>query len=89
MNNRLIYEEYIGKTQVLYECGKNSAKTWKKVKSILSWTSSGSPKQLFHKGLMPTKFSDIAYSQNEYFVEKVQQIRANKLGLSWAKLSSI
>ena len=77
VNNKLKYEEYKGKKQALDECGENSAKTWKKVKSILNWTSSGSPNQLFHKGLIRTKSSDIADSQNEYFVEKVQQIREN------------
>ena len=79
MNNRLKYEEYTGKRQALDECGENSSKTWKKVISILNWDSSGSPNQLFQKGFMRTKSSDIADSQNEYFVEKVQQIRENIL----------
>ena len=77
MNNILKYEEYTGKRQALDECGENSAKAWKKVKSILNWASSDSPNQLFHKDLLRTKSSDIGDSQNEYFVEKVQKIREN------------
>ena len=59
------------------QCGENSGKIWRKVKSILNWCNSGAPNQLFYKGKVRTKSEDIANSQNEFFVEKVQQIRSN------------
>ena len=59
------------------ECGKNSAKTWKNVKGILNWQSSGSPSKLFYKGSLRTKSQDIADSQNDFFIDKINQIRSN------------
>ena len=77
INNRLKYEEYTWQKARLDECSNNSAKTWKSVKGILNWQSSGSPAKLFYKGSLRTKSQDIADSQNEFFVEKIQQIREN------------
>ena len=77
VNNRLKYEEKKGQKLRLDECGTNSAKTWKNVKCILNWNSSGSPNQLFYKGSLRTKAQDIADSQNEFFIDKVQDILAN------------
>ena len=77
INNRLKYEESYWQKLRLDECGSNSAKVWKNVKGILNWQSSGSPSKLFYKGSLRTKAQDIADSQNEYFIEKVSQIRAN------------
>ena len=77
INNRLKYEESHWQKVRLDECGNNSAKTWKNVKGILNWKSSGSPSKLFYKGALKTKAQDIADSQNEFFIEKVAQIRAN------------
>ena len=58
-------------------CSNNSAKTWKNVKGILNWHSSGSPNQLFFRGSLRTKSQDIADCQNEYFTEKIDRIRTN------------
>ena len=77
INNRLKYEESSWQRSRLDACSNNSAKTWKNVKGILNWNSSGSPGKLFHKGSLRTKSQDIADSQNEFFIEKVEQIRAN------------
>ena len=66
INNRLKYEESHWQKVRLDECGNNSAKTWKNVKGILNWKSSGSPSKLFYKGALKTKAQDIADSQNEF-----------------------
>ena len=47
VNNRLKHEEIKGQRLKLDECGSSSAQTWKNVKSILNWNSSGSPNHLF------------------------------------------
>ena len=77
LKNRLKYEETKWQKIRLEECDTNSGKVWKNVKSILNWQSSGSPNQLFYKGLLRTKSQDIADSQNQFFVGKVQDILAN------------
>ena len=77
VNNRLKYEESAWQKSRLDACSNNSAKTWKNVKGILNWQSSGSPSKLFYKGSLKTKSQDIADAQNEFFIEKVEQIRAN------------
>ena len=75
VTNRLRYQESSWQRRRLSECGVNSSKTWKCVKGILNWNSSGSPTQLFYKGSLKTKSQDIADSQNQYFIDKVEQIR--------------
>ena len=76
INNRLKYEESFWKKSRLESCGDNPGKIWKNVKGILGWQSSGSPSKLFYKGVLRTKAQDIADSQNEFFIEKVDKIRA-------------
>ena len=77
INNKLKYEESQWQKARLEECGSNSAKVWKNVKGILNWQSSGSPSKLFYKGKLRTKAQDIADSQNEFFIEKINTIRSN------------
>ena len=43
----------------------------------LDWKTAGSPSQLFHNGRMINKPSEIADCQNNYFINKVSQIREN------------
>ena len=76
INNRLKYEEKKWQSVKLSEIGSNSAKTWKTLKGILGWKSSGPPSKLFYKGSLHTKAIDIANSQNEFFVEKINNIKA-------------
>ena len=77
VNNRLTYEQSAWQKTRLDACSNNSDKTWKNVEGILNWQSSVSPSKLFYKGSLRTKSQDIADSQNEFFIEKVEQIRAN------------
>ena len=55
INNRLKSEEKDWQRSKLIECGEDSSLLWKTVKGILSWTSSGSPSQIFHNGILWTK----------------------------------
>ena len=77
INNRLKYEESHWQKKSLDECWSNPAKVWKNIKGILNWQTSGSPNKLFFKRSLRTKAQDIADSQNEFFIEKVNDIRAN------------
>ena len=77
VNNRLKYEERHWQRVKLAACGDNTKSVWKNVKGILNWKSSGSPNQLFYKGLLLTKPQAVADAQNEYFLDKITNIREN------------
>ena len=77
VNNKLKYEESRWQKQRLSGCRGNSARTWKCVRGILNWHSSGSPNQLFFKGSLKTKPQEVAESQNQYFLEKIREIQEN------------
>ena len=77
INNRLRMEEKMWQKSRLNHCSNDSSSSWKCVKGILNWQSSGSPKMLFHDGLLRTKPLDIANIQNEYFIHKISTIRSN------------
>ena len=77
INNRLKFEERNWQKGKLEECGEDSSKTWKNVKGILNWKSSGSPNQLFYRGELINKPQAIAEAQNQYFLDKIHLIREN------------
>ena len=77
VTSRLKSEENNWKRYKLTECGRDSSKSWKTVKGILNWNSPGSPTQLFHNGHLYTKPQDIASTQNEFSLSKVELIRQN------------
>ena len=64
INNRLKYEEKSWEKAKLEECDGNPSKTWKSVKDILNWKSSGSPNQLFYQGQLISKPQELADAQN-------------------------
>ena len=51
--------------------------TYQLILGWLDWKSAGSPTQLFHNGSMLNKPSEIADCQNNFFLNKVKQIREN------------
>ena len=75
--NRLRYEGKTWQKTKLADCGDNSKAVWNNVKGILNWKSSGSPNQLFYKGSLITKPQTTTEVQNEYFLEKISNIRDN------------
>ena len=75
INNRLKYEERNWEKAKLEECDGNPSKTWKSVKNILNWKTSGSPNQLFYKGRLISKPQELADAQNEYFIDKIELLR--------------
>ena len=77
ITSRLRSEEKNWQRFKLAECGTDSAKTWKTVRGILNWQSSGSPTQLFHNGVLWSKPQDVATTQNDFFLQKINQIREN------------
>ena len=53
----------------------SSSTLWQNVKSWLSWGDSGPPSKLFHDGVIIGKPARIATVMNEYFINKVLQLR--------------
>ena len=75
INNRLKYEERSWQKFKLQECEGSPSKSWKNVKSILNWNTSGSPSQLFYQGRLVNKPQELADVQNQYFVDKINLLR--------------
>ena len=49
---------------------------WRNVKSWLSWGNAGPPSKLFLDGIMITSPARLAWSMNNFFINKVRQLRA-------------
>ena len=55
----------------------NIITVWKNVKNWLGWSSGGSPTKLVKDGRLFTKPSDLSRIMNEFFVNKVRNLRNN------------
>ena len=77
VNNRLKKEKENWQKQKLSKCESetNTGIIWKNVKSWIGWSTSGSPSQLFSGGQLLRKPSEIAECMNNFFVNKIRQIR--------------
>ena len=75
ITSQLRLDERAWQAKKLNEVEGSSAGSWKAVKGILGWSSSGPPTKLFHNGLMQTKSLQIANCQNNFFIEKVKKIK--------------
>ena len=53
----------------------NPSDMWKTAKSILGWTCSGPPTQLYHMGAYVTSPAGLAKTMNMFFLEKVKKLR--------------
>ena len=77
INNILKTEKRTWQTEKLKEASGDINKTWSKVKSWLGWSSGGPPTQLFENGLLLNKPSSLAKCMNEFFINKVRNLREN------------
>ena len=64
-------------TKKLKEAAGDASKTWGAIKSWLGWSSGGPPTQLFVNGRFINKPYDLAKCMNEFFIEKVRNLRSN------------
>ena len=55
----------------------NTSDTWKTVKNWLGWKSGGPPTQLVVDGELKSKPKDLSKCMNEFFINKVRNLRAN------------
>ena len=77
INNILKTEKKTWQSEKLKEAAGDVSKTWNSVKSWLGWSTGGPPTQLFENGLLLNKPSCLARCMNEFFINKVQNLRAN------------
>ena len=66
-----------GREKKLDKCFDDSSQLWKNVKCILNWNTSSSQTQIFNKGKIISKPEKVAEAQNEYFLEKIRDIKAD------------
>ena len=59
----------------LNNCEHDTGTLWKNVKSFIGWNKSGPPSQLFHNGKFENSPAGLASTMNNFFVEKVAQLR--------------
>ena len=77
LNNVLRKEKERWQKGKLQEFSEDSSSTWKNVKTWLGWTSGGPPTKLVVDGVMQTKPKNLATIMNDYFVNKVKNLREN------------
>ena len=59
------------------EESKDTGKLWKNILGWLNWSSASSPTKLLVDGDMVTSPQKMAQVQNEYYINKVREIRRN------------
>ena len=92
LNNRKKFEENHFKSEKISQNLDSPSKTWQTAKAFMDWESSGGPPdQLSVGNKLITKASLIASAMNEYFIEKVKNIRKGipHLGNSFTECKSI
>ena len=76
INNKLKKEKSEWECRRLEMCTSTSD-TWRTVKNWLGWKSGGPPKQLVINGELKSKPRDLSKCMNEFFVNKVRNLRDN------------
>ena len=75
VNNKKKQEEKKFKSAKISEDLESPSRVWATAKSFMGWKSTGTPSQLEVNNRLETKASNIAKLMNEFFIEKVLQIR--------------
>ena len=86
INNRKKVEERNYKSNKMAEVADNPELVWKSAKAFMGWKSTGIPTQLKVGGVLFTSAKKIAELMNEFFLNKVQTIRA---GSTWTMFTTL
>ena len=76
VNNRKKYEENVYKSKKISEVADSPNLVWKNAKLFMGWKSQGIPTQLQVGNVLVTSAKKIAQHMNEFFLNKVDTIRA-------------
>ena len=81
LRNRIISRLRVEKSEwqqnKLEQLGSDSSAIWKNAKLWLGWSSGGPPNKLMSEGNIYSKPRDLAHIMNNFFVNKVKQLRQN------------
>ena len=77
INNNKRNDEYKFKKENLANSLDNISTMWGTVKGFMNWKKSGTPNQIVKDNILYTKAKDVAKYMNEFFVEKIRNIRNN------------
>ena len=72
---RMRAEKKSWEKQKLDKAQHSSSTLWQNVKSWLNWGNSGPPSKLFNNGIIVNKPARVATIMNEFFINKVNQLR--------------
>ena len=75
INNRKKKEETLYKKEKMMEANASDSHLWRAAKNLMGWKSTGSPTKLSVDNKLITSAKDIAKSMNDFFVEKIADIR--------------
>ena len=73
--NRAVKQDELAWQRAKLSSTNNPSDMWKTAKSILGWTSSGPPTQLYHLGECVTSPKGLATTMNKFFLDKVKSLR--------------
>ena len=76
INNRKKHEEQHFKTEKMTAVADDPELLWKSAKSFMGWKSQGTPNQISVGNQLITSAKLIAQAMNEFFISKVETIRA-------------
>ena len=79
VNNRKKYEECQYKAEKMMEVSDSPDLLWKNAKTFMGWTSQGPPQQIQVDNVLLTSARKMSQCMNEYFVGKVNKIRAGMI----------
>ena len=77
VTSSLRFDKETWKRKSLEDCEKNSAKMWKNILGWLNWSNSGAPAKLFANGKIETSPKILATIMNNYYIDKIESIRAS------------
>ena len=77
VNSILRKEKEIWQKEKLEKCSDDSGSTWKNLKNWLGWRSGGPPTKLVENGEMFSKPAKLSNIMNNFFVNKVRNLRSN------------
>ena len=77
VNSTLRKEKELWKKKKLEDCLEDSRSTWQNLKNWLGWRSGGPPTKLLENGKMFFKPVELANIMNQFFVNKVRNLRSN------------
>ena len=83
INNRKKHEEKLYKTEKITAVADSPDVVWKTAKSFMGWKTQGTPNQLKVDSQLVTSAKKIAQSMNEFFINKVQIIRAGMTAVAF------